>query len=316
MDQNPPTRFSTLTLSPAIDCTVRLDRPLTPRELHHVLEEAVRPGGKGINVARVLAARGAPVAAGGLLGQDNTAPFERLLAETGIQNRFERVPGETRRNLMIVHEGLEYKINRPSFPDLHYEEVFVRAAVIRLVAGSDVTILSGALPVQFPRDTYARVGRTLRAMGVRVVLDASGEALREGVAARPVLIKPNRVECEELLGRPLGGREALRGACAELAARFDTVIVSDGPRGAWFAQGPLVLHASSPDVPVRDTTAAGDMLLGEFCAGFFPAERLTPELAARAVATGAAAVERGDSRCPGAERVEELRRQVVLTDYS
>ncbi len=312
----PTTRFATLTLSPAIDCTVQLDRPLEPGLLHLVREERVRPGGKGINVARVLAACGATVAAGGFLGQDNAAPFERLLAEEGIRDRFVRVPGETRRNLMLVHAGQEYKINRPAFPELQYEEVFVRAAVIQLAAGADVVVLSGVLPGRFPRDTYARIGRTLRAMGLSVVLDSSGDALRAGVAARPTLIKPNRVECGALLGRVLDSREALREACFELAGRFETVIVSDGPRGAWFAQGPLVLHATSPDVPVKDTTAAGDILLGEFCAGFFPEGRLTRELAARAVASGAAAVERSSSKCPTAARVQELAQQVVLTDCS
>ena len=309
------TTFATLTLSPAIDCTLTLDRPPTPGALHHVTGETVRPGGKGINVAKVLAARGLSVAAGGLLGQDNTAPFERLLAEMDIRDRFIRVPGETRRNLMVVHGAQEYKINRQVFPELPYEEAFVRGAVIQLVAGADVVILCGSLPVRFPSDTYARIVRVLRAMGKSVVLDTSGEALREGVLSKPTLIKPNRAEAEAFLGRTLATADDLRAACAELARHHDAVILSDGPSGAWFAQGGRILHATSPKVKVVDTTAAGDMLLAEFCAGFFPGFKLTPELAARATACGAAAVERCESNSPSQERVTDLAGLSVVTEY-
>lgn len=311
-----PTTFATLTLAPAIDCTVVLNHALTPGDVHLVAEETVRPGGKGINVAKVLAARGCHVIAGGLLGQDNPAPFERLLARMDIRDRFVRVPGETRRNLMIIDGDREYKINRPAFPDLPYEEAFVRGAVIQLVAGVEVVVLSGSQPRKFPADTYARIVRILRAMGKTVVLDTSGDALRDGVLSKPTIIKPNRAECEELVGYALATPGDFRRACAELLQRHEVAIISDGKNGAWFAQNGRTIHASSPDVRVVDTTAAGDMLLGEFCLGFFPNRALTPELAARATAMGAAAVERSGSDCPTAERVAELAAQSVVTEHS
>lgn len=310
-----PTMFATLTLAPAIDCTVTLDHRLTPGDVHLVSDETVRPGGKGINVAKVLAARGCHVAAGGLLGQDNTAPFERLLAQMDIRDRFVRVPGETRRNLMIIDGGREYKVNRPALPDLPYEEAFVRGAVIQLVAGAEVVVLSGSLPKRFPTDTYARIVRVLRAMGKVVVLDTSGDALRGGVPSKPTIIKPNRAECEDLVGYALTSPDAFRRACAELLQRHEVVILSDGARGAWFAQGGRVFHATSPEVQVADTTAAGDMLLGEFCIGFFPDRVLTPQLAARATAMGAAAVEGSGSHCPSNDRVRELADLSIVTEH-
>lgn len=308
--------FATLTLAPAIDCTVVLNRPLTSGTVHLVTEETVRPGGKGLNVAKVLAARGCPVLAGGLLGQDNAAPFERLLAEMDIRDRFVRVPGETRRNLMVRHADQEYKINHPAFPELPYEEAFVRGAVIQLVAGAEVVVLSGSLPARFPNDTYARIVRVLRAMGKAVVLDTSGAALREGVLSKPTLIKPNRAEAEEFLGRSLATPDDFRAACADLGRHSQAVILSDGARGAWFAQAGRAFHATSPDVAVVDTTAAGDMLLAEFCAGFFPGMQLSADLAARATATGAAAVEVVASHCPDRARIEELARLAHVTEYT
>jgi 1-phosphofructokinase len=153
-------------------------------------------------------------------------------------------------------------------------------------------------------------------MGKIVVLDTSGDALREGVLSKPTIIKPNRAECEELVGFALAKPDDLRCACTELLQRHEVVIISDGARGAWFAQAGRAIHATSPSVSVVDTTAAGDMLLGEFCLGFFPDRVLTPALAARATAMGAAAVERAGSDCPSRERIDELAALCSVTEYA
>ncbi len=315
MSQPHPVAFATLTLAPAIDCTVMLAQPLSPGHVHLATRETSRPGGKGINVAKVLATRGCTVAAGGLLGQDNVAVFERMLATLDIRDRFMRVPGETRTNMMIIDGRHEFKINRPAFPTLAYEEAFVRGAVVQLVANAEVVILSGSQPGTFPVETFARIVRTLKAMGRTVVVDTSGEALQVSVRAKPDIIKPNRHECELLMGYELSTPDRFLQACAELLQNHQVVIISDGHEGAWFAQDDMALHATAPEVQVVDTTAAGDMLLGEFCIGYFPDCKLTPQLVARAVAMGAAAVEQPSSDCPPTARVDELSRLSIVTEH-
>ena len=92
-------RFFCLCASPAVDATVRL--PAAPKgegEIFKDVAEEENVGGKGLNVARWLALRGADVSCGGLLGEDNAAPFEREMATYGIKDCFVRVPGATRRN--------------------------------------------------------------------------------------------------------------------------------------------------------------------------------------------------------------------------
>jgi len=315
MSQPHPVAFATLTLAPAIDCTVMLAQPLSPGHVHLATRETSRPGGKGINVAKVLASRGCTVAAGGLLGQDNAVVFERMLSAMDVRDRFMRVPGETRTNMMIIDGRHEYKINRPAFPTLAYEEAFVRGAVIQLVANAEVVIISGSQPRSFPVETFARIVRTLKAMGRTVVVDTSGESLRESVRARPDIIKPNRHECEQLVGYKLTTPAKFLQACAELLQHHEVVIISDGHEGAWFAQGDLALHATAPAVGVVDTTAAGDMLLGEFCMGYFPERKLTPQVVGRAAAMGAAAVEQPSSDCPPPSRVDELVRLSIVTEH-
>ena len=296
-------RFLCLCMSPALDATVKL--PAWPSDgiIFKDVDEAENVGGKGINVARWLALRGAEVACGGLLGTDNAAPFEQELARCGIVDAFVRVPGATRRNEMIVTPGGSFKLNRPAFPGLSAD--FDALAV--LGTGRDtrpacpsVAILSGSLPPAVPKDFYAVAIRALKARGWTVVLDASGEALRLGVDAGPDLIKPNADECEPLVGFVPKTPAEFRRAPETLRAKVSHVIISDGGAGAWF-DGEFV---AAPKVEVLDTTSAGDTLLAEYCWRHFGG---VPDAAKWAVAAGSAAVTMPGSVPPPVELVEKMK---------
>ena len=102
---------------------------------------------------------------------------------------------------------------------------------------------------------------TWHRLGAKVVLDASGKALVEGVKAHPDVIKPNAEECEALIGFVPKTPEEFKRATAALKAFCDYPIISDGGAGCWFDG----LFVPAPKVKVLDTTAAGDTLLAEWC---------------------------------------------------
>lgn len=305
----PPT-FGIIALNPAIDCTLRLDRMLKPGSVHAVVDEKEVPGGKGINVARLLAARGRTVRLGGLIGRTDADAFRTALPPS-VSCCFLCVDKPTRRNLMLLDGSREYKLNRPGYAGLTSEGTLIENVLARVSRQSDVVILTGSLPQHFPSDTYATMIHRLRRDGKRVVLDASGAALIAGVAAGPDAIKPNREECEHLLGRPCRNPAALRSALSELALRIPYVAISDGPRGAWFAAGGQSWFAASPPARRVDTTAAGDTLLAQWCADLF-SRGMDVQTAANAVAAGAAAVETLGSSCPDPARIDALSKQVVV----
>ena len=270
-------------MSPAIDATVRL--PSAPKgegEIFKDVAEEVNVGGKAVNVARWLAIRGAEVACGGLLGEDNDRPFVKELAKYAIEDRFVRVPGATRRNEMIVWPGGSVKLNRAAFPGMGNGEWgtgngLFENVMSRLTKGclpsrqsnpsresnshDGVAILSGSLPSAAPKDFYASAVARLKSLGFMVVLDASGAALVEGVKANPDVIKPNAEECEPLVGFVPKVPCEFAKATDILREKVAHVIISDGGAGAWF-DGDFV---AAPKVDVVDTTAAGDTLLAEWC---------------------------------------------------
>ena len=261
-------KFFCLCMSPAIDATVRLpSAPSGEGEIFKDVSEEENVGGKTINVARWLAIRGAKVACGGLLGEDNDRPFAKELAKYGIEDRFVRVEGATRRNEMITWPGGATKINRAAFPGLgleNLEALDVLEGLEKLDGpggeSPGVAILSGSLPPCCPKSFYAEAVARLKSLGWTVVLDASGEPMRLALDAKPDLIKPNAEECEPLVGFVPRTSEEFARATALLREKAAHVAISDGGAGAWF-EGEFV---AAPKVEVVDTTAAGDTLLAEY----------------------------------------------------
>ena len=331
-------KFFCLCMSPAIDATVTLPRaPKGDGEIFKDVAEEENVGGKTVNVARWLALRGADVACGGLLGEDNDRPFAKELAKYGIEDRFVRVAGATRRNEMIVWPGGSMKLNRSAFPGLGsgtsetggtsgtsgtggiatlidqvLSQVSQSSQLPQLSQQSHsarlgVAILSGSLPSAIPKDFYARAVAAFKAQGWLTVLDASGEAMRLGLEAAPDLIKPNAEECEPLVGFVPKTPEEFARATAMLREKAAHVVISDGGAGAWF-DGEFI---PAPKVEVVDTTAAGDTLLAEFCWRFWGNGDQRTEAGRWAVAAGSAACTMPGGAPPARELVERLCQDVL-----
>ena len=293
-------KFFCLCMSPAIDATVNLPRaPKGEGEIFKDVAEEENIGGKTVNVARWLALRGASVVCGGLLGEDNDRPFAKELEKYGIEDRFVRVPGATRRNEMIVWPDGSVKLNRSAFPLLTSLDGI---DCLSGADGCDVAILSGSLPKCCGKAFYADCVRRLKEKGVAVVLDASGEAMRLGVEAGPDLIKPNAEECEPLVGFVPKSSEEFRSATENLRRKVAHVLISDGGAGAWF-DGEFV---PAPKVEVSDTTAAGDTLLAEYCWQTFGCSAPLTEAGRWAVAAGSAACTMPGGAPPALELVSQL----------
>ncbi|EJL22489.1 1-phosphofructokinase [Caulobacter sp. AP07] len=290
----------TVTLNPAIDQTVALDT-LRPGQVHRALAVRHDPGGKGVNVASCLADWGVPTIVTGLLGADNAAPFEALFAAKAIEDRFVRVPGDTRTNIKLLETspgGTTTDINLPS----PFADAAALAEVRRRlddVAPDDLVVLSGSLADSLPDDTYRRLIGDLRAIGARVVLDASGAPLAEALTAAedalPFCIKPNRHELETWAGRGLEDPVALLAAARALHGMgIALVTVSLGAQGALFVSGEGALHVAPPVLEAGSAVGAGDAMV----AGLTAAVRAGASL--EAVARLSTAFATGKLRHPGA----------------
>ena len=194
-------RFLTISCNAAVDTTYSLDH-LTPGAINRVDDVLPVPGGKGNNVARVLAALGQTVTATGFVGGHTGRFINDGLRAVGVEPAFVHITGETRVCLTIVERdtGRITEIREPG--------PLVEARVAHqlldqlqdLAPGTDVAVIAGSIPPGITADFYRQAIEILKADDVWVALDTSGEALRCGMQGRPHLIKPNLEELAELLG--------------------------------------------------------------------------------------------------------------------
>ncbi|MCX6938389.1 MAG: 1-phosphofructokinase [Verrucomicrobia bacterium] len=252
---------ATVTLNPAIDRTLVVE-DLKPGSVNRARWSEERAGGKGVNVAAALAERGQRCVALGFLGADNAEVFERFFSVLGIEDRCVRLPGATRTGLKVVDpvRGETTDLNFPGLTPTAANLADLRRSLDAVKA--EWCVLAGSLPPGVPADYYAESIRRLRARGVRVGLDTSGESLRQAVPAGPDFIKPNLHELAELVGRPLPDTAAVEAAASELCALgVGLVVVSCGADGAVFTTATQRVWVKPPIIAVRSTVGAGDAMV-------------------------------------------------------
>lgn len=292
----------TVTPNTAVDLTYRVAR-LERHGSNRVTEVTERPGGKGLNVARVLTALGHDTVVTGFAGGRTGEDLRALLAAdagtaggagTGagagtagaLTDALVPVRAGTRRTVAVVDEesGDTTQLNEPGPLITPEEWDGFLAAYRELLGGADAVALCGSLPPGVPVGAYATLVRDARSAGVPVLLDTSGEPLRRGIAARPDLIKPNTRELAGITGTS----DPLRAAHEARRRGAHTVAASLGADGLLLVAPEQVWQAVPPKLS-GNPTGAGDSAV----AGLLSAvvERLPwPEALARAAALSAATV--------------------------
>ncbi|MEV4680944.1 1-phosphofructokinase family hexose kinase [Streptomyces kurssanovii] len=276
----------TVTLNAALDITYKV-AALTPHTTHRVGEVVERPGGKGINVARVLAALGHECVVTGFAGGATGAVLRGMLAPLAPHDALVEIAGTTRRTIAVTDgtSGDTTQLNEPGPTVLPEEWTAFLSSYDSLLRDADAVALCGSLPPGIHVGAYAELVRRARARQVPVLLDTSGEPLRRGIAARPDLVKPNADELAQLTG----SREPLRATRDARRRGAHTVVASLGPDGL-LATTPDGTWQAAPPEPVRgNPTGAGDSAVAGLLSGLV-AGLSWPERLSRAVALSTATV--------------------------
>ncbi|MGI5369148.1 1-phosphofructokinase family hexose kinase [Streptomyces iakyrus] len=278
----------TVTLNTALDITYRV-RSLRPHASHRVSEVTERPGGKGVNVARVLAALGHEVTVTGFTGgATGRVVQEKLAAVPGVVDALVPLSGATRRTVAVVDErtGDTTQLNEPGPTVTPTEWSAFQEAYETLLASASVVALCGSLPPGVPVGAYAGLIRTARSFGLPVLLDTSGEPLRRGVAARPDIIKPNADELAELTG----SHDPLRATQDARRRGAGAVVASLGPEGLLAATREGRWRATPPTPTRGNPTGAGDAVVAGLLSAW--TDHLPwPARLARAIALSTATVQ-------------------------
>lgn len=278
-----------LTLNPALDQTWTVDG-LALGESHRVPAGASRAGGKGINVARVLHARGQDVLALAPVGGATGHLLQSDLARSGIPYRVVAVRSETRRSIAAVDPGTgSATLLNETGGELSPEDADAIDSAVLSMPAPDAVAISGSLPPGYAPERLGDLVRLLRARGARVLVDTSGPGLLAAARSGADLLKPNREELEAATGAT--GLDA--GIDALLASGAGGVVASDGEAGMVVASGGEWWRARLA-VPIAggNPTGAGDAAVASLVAHLAQPGAVpdAAKLARRAVAWSASAV--------------------------
>lgn len=306
--------IATVTLNPAVDKTVTLPNFLV-NEVNRVQSIRLDPGGKGINVSKVVHALGEQTIVYGIVGGHAGSMIETALQAEGIPCMFSHSPDETRTNLKIVDPVCmtNTDINEPgaTLTEEMLEDVW------RKLSGSvhpgDMVVMAGKNPPGTNPDCLRLWTNQLHALGVSVAADTMGEPMKRLLGAPPDVIKPNLQELSDLVGNEVSTEKEIIHHLSEIVDRgVKLAVVSMGSDGAIFCDGDRMLRGKAPKVPVLSTVGAGDSMMAAMVCGFCKRMELE-EIAAFALAVSGAKVSCPGSAPPTLAQAQSLMDQIVLS---
>lgn len=289
----------TVTLNPALDRSVSVPGLALDR-VNRAASSRVDPGGKGINVSKVVKALGGRSLALGFLGGRAGDLLAQGLDDLGVAHNFTRIAGETRTNLKLDDpaNGTHTDINEAGPAVSPADLRRLEAALFEGAGPGDVFVLSGSAPAGVDSGIYAAWIRRARSIGALSLLDADGELLSRGLEAGPDLAKPNEDELGRLLGRKLEGRADLLEAARGLqAAGVGRIVVSLGSEGALFVDAHGAYLAKGIRVEAVSTVGAGDTMVAALALGLERGEGLEGMIAPAVGAATAAVLVAGSGAC-------------------
>lgn len=311
----------TVTLNTAVDRTLAVPN-FRLGHRHRTVAQTSMPGGKGVNVARVLKLLGQPVIATGLAGGATGTRIVDQLTAMSVLTDFVRINDESRTNLSVIDPttGEQTEINErgPSVTEQEVE-LFIDK-LLYLAKGATVCVFAGSLPRGLDVDIYARLIAEVRRHDVETIVDTDGEPLRRAVRAEPDIISPNVLEAEELVGHEFHDEQDHLGALREmtdLGAHSAIMTVSDGcfalSDGREGVERTPCYRVTLPSgiIEPRATVGSGDAFIAGFVAAHYSGKDLGEALA-YGVACGAESTRHLGAGLIDPEQVERLASKMQL----
>lgn len=303
----------TITFNPAIDKSTTVP-VLIPEKKLKCTEPVYEPGGGGINVARAIKKLGGEAVAVYLAGGYTGKTFTQLLTDETVESVVTETKANTRENLIVLEtaSNQQYRFGMPG-PIISEKEWQECLHSIEKIKDVEYIVASGSLPKGVPTDIFARIALIAKKKNAKLIVDTSGEALKQAVQAGVYLIKPNLGELSSLLGKEELNIELVDDAAREVIEKgnCEVVVVSMGPAGAMLVTKETALHIMPPAVKIKSTVGAGDSMVAGITLSLAQNKTIA-EAAQYGVACGTAAtMNPGTELCrkEDADRLYKLIRQ-------
>lgn len=275
----------TITLNPSIDYIVRIPS-FKEGKLNRMETDMKLPGGKGINVSRVLNNMGQISTTLGFLGGFTGEFISDWLTKEQVQTDFITIQEDTRINVKVKADS-ETELNAAG-PKITSEEANQLLEQLNQLTSDDVVVLSGNKPASLPNDFYQQIIQKVTAAGAQFIIDTTGTELMNALQYKPLLVKPNHHELADLFQTEFHSvAEMIPYGKKLLSLGAQHALISMAGEGALLFTGSEVYRATVPKGEVKNSVGSGDSMI----AGFIGTLKETKDVLKafqRSVATGSA----------------------------
>jgi 1-phosphofructokinase family hexose kinase len=261
---------TTVTLNPMLDKTIYVDH-LPLGEITRATKREMVPGGKGINVTRQLTRFGVESVATGFMGGEIGLMVEHLLDEEGVKYDFVHIKDCTREGITILETttGRSTGVFEPGHRATTEELGLLKAKCKKFLQQSSWLVLSGSTPHAELDLFYKEIIEETERTKCRVILDSYGEAFKQGMKAKPFMIKPNVKEYEHTFGVRLSTERAILEQLDWLEdAGVSLAILTDTERPFHFSYLGKRWRVTPPAVQTVNPVGSGDTFVAATIFGF------------------------------------------------
>ncbi|MEK3990797.1 1-phosphofructokinase [Robertmurraya sp. FSL R5-0851] len=256
----------TVTLNPSLDYIVEVE-DLTLGDLNRTKNESKFPGGKGINVSRLLKRMGVPSKALGFVGGFTGLYIKNYLQMENIETKFVEVHEDTRINVKLKSTSeTEVNAKGPNITEADFKKLQDQ---ISQLTSEDTLVLAGSIPSSMESSTYEKLVSICNLNQTKFVVDAEGELLKKVLPYKPFLIKPNHHELGELFDTSFTTAEQVVPYARKLVEMgAENVIVSLAGEGAVLVNSEVAFLSNVPKGEVKSSVGAGDSMVAGFLARY------------------------------------------------
>ena len=280
--------INTVTLNPAID-KVFFVNELKPNVTNRIQNSIDTIGGKGTHVSINLKLFGMGSRAFGICYGMTGKRIMEILNDHELEVHFIHHPQKnSRTNYVIVEESKDNILLAEKGVSLSYDDLEDFFNLLnKEIKDGDSLVLAGDAS-NTPPDVYCRIIKELEKKNLRVFLDASGQALKEGICLSPFLIKPNLDELSLLCGRELSSDpdDIIEAVKSLSHYNVQMIAVSLGKDGSVLFCKEGIFQAKPPEIKVVSSVGCGDCFLSGILYGYSSGFSIEETLR---IATGASA---------------------------
>ena len=308
----------TVTLNPCRDKTQVIER-FVHGGMNRVLESRQDFCGKGINVSIALAGLGEPSICLGFNFERDAAELVKSVVNCGITNDFILCPGGIRTNTKVFERdtGIMTEINEKG--DFVSQELFkaLKTKIMEYSGKADIFVFSGSAPKGLNENCYAELISCARSNNAdaKIVLDAEGPLLINGLNEKPDIIKPNLYELETVYGAKLNSNEQIVSLCRKFISRkgIKLICVSMGSEGAIIVDAHRACYSPPLPLNVKGLQGAGDSMVAGICSAVIKGKPID-EILRFAVAAASGSIEREGTQLCTRKDFERIYPDVTVQD--